>query len=92
MKFKLLIGIVINNIIFKFKSPKPVIYPANRGIKHDFQFINIRKVQREVLNDKIMFDLYYAPNFEKVGSILLLACASVSAFVRPFKKNLKLGF
>ena len=31
---------------------------------------------------------FYAPNFEKVGSILLSACP----FVRPFKKNLKLGF
>ena len=35
-----------------------------------------------------LFHLYYAPNFEKVGSILLSACP----FVRPFKKNLKLGF
>ena len=39
---------------------------------------------------------YYAPNFEKVGSILLSACPSVCLFVRlfvrPFKKNLKLGF
>ena len=32
--------------------------------------------------------VFYAPNFEKVGSILLLACL----FVRPFKKILKLGF
>ena len=31
---------------------------------------------------------YYAPNFEKVGSILVSACPSV----RPFKKNFKLGF
>ena len=35
---------------------------------------------------------FYAPNFEKVGSILLSACPSVCLFVRPFKKNLKLGF
>ena len=43
---------------------------------------------------------FYAPNFEKVGSILLLArpfvclfvLLSVCAFVHPFKKNLKLGF
>ena len=39
---------------------------------------------------------FYAPNFEKVGSILLSACPSVRPFVRlfvrPFKKNLKLGF
>ena len=34
----------------------------------------------------------YAPNFEKVGSILLSACPFVCSFVRPFKKNLKLGF
>ena len=44
-----------------------------RGIKHDFPFINIRKVPREVLktsrgtlrmlmNDKIMFDRYYCIN------------------------------
>ena len=31
---------------------------------------------------------FYAPNFEKVGSILLSACLSV----RPFRKNFKLGF
>ena len=31
---------------------------------------------------------FYAPNFEKVGSILLSACPCV----RPFKKKLKLGF
>ena len=35
---------------------------------------------------------FYAPNFEKVGSILLSACPSVRPCVRPFKKNLKLGF
>ena len=38
----------------------------------------------------------YAPNFEKVGSILLSACPSVRLSVRPFvcpfKKKLKLGF
>ena len=48
----------------------------NRGIKHDFPFINICKVPREVLktegetfprdlanvNDKIMFDRYYCIN------------------------------
>ena len=48
----------------------------NRGIKHDFSFINIRKVPREVLktegealgmlmNDKIMFDRYYCINSTK---------------------------
>ena len=35
---------------------------------------------------------FYAPNFEKVGSILLSACpfvrSSVCAFVRPFKKKI----
>ena len=44
----------------------------------------------------IIFDDNYVPNFEKVGSILLSACLSVRASVRPcvrpFKKNLKLGF
>ena len=35
---------------------------------------------------------FYAPNFEKVGSILVSACASVCVSFRPFKKNLKLGF
>ena len=39
---------------------------------------------------------FYAPNFEKVGSILVSACPcvrpSVCASVRPFKKNLTLGF
>ena len=35
--------------IFRFNLLKPAIYPANRGIKHDFPFINIRKVPREVL-------------------------------------------
>ena len=28
-------------------------------------------------------DNFYAPNFEKVGSILLSACPSVRPFVRP---------
>ena len=32
--------------------------------------------------------LFYAPNFEKVGSILVSACP----FVRLFKKNFKLWF
>ena len=48
-----------------------------RGIKHDFPFINIRKVPREVLktegegtlrmlmNDKIMFDRYYCKTSTK---------------------------
>ena len=54
---------------------------AYRGIKHDFPFINIRKVPREVLktegeatsrgilrilmNDKIMFDRYYCIHLTK---------------------------
>ena len=47
-----------------------------RGIKHDFPFINIRKVPREgfqpsrgallmLMNDKIMFDRYYCINLKK---------------------------
>ena len=32
---------------------------------------------------------FYAPNFEKVGSILLLACPFVCPFVHPFKKKIK---
>ena len=45
-----------------------------RGIKHDFPFINFRKVPREVLkteglanvnDDKIMFDRYYCINSAK---------------------------
>ena len=36
--------------------------------------------------------LYYAPNYEKVGSILVSACPSVRACVRPFKIKFKLGF
>ena len=40
---------------------------------------------------KLLVDAVYAPNFEKVGSILLSACASIRPFVRLFKKNLKLG-
>ena len=35
---------------------------------------------------------FYAPNFEKVGNILLSACPSIHSCVRPFKKFLKLGF
>ena len=35
---------------------------------------------------------FYAPNFEKVGSILLSACPFLCSFVRPLKKSLKLGF
>ena len=32
---------------------------------------------------------FNAPNFEKVGSILLSACPSVHPCVRPFKKKFK---
>ena len=36
---------------------------------------------------------FYAPNFEKVGSILLSACPFVCLFVCPsVQKKLKLGF
>ena len=35
---------------------------------------------------------HYAPNFEKVGSILVSACAFVRLSVRPFKTEFKLGF
>ena len=35
---------------------------------------------------------FYAPNFEKVGSILVSACASVCVSVSPFKKNSSQGF
>ena len=31
--------------------------------------------------------VFYATNFEKVGSILVSACPCVCASVRPFKKN-----
>ena len=34
----------------------------------------------------------YAPNFEKVGSILVSACAFVRSSVCPFKTEFKLGF
>ena len=34
----------------------------------------------------------FAPNFEKVGSILVSACAFVRSSFRPFKKKFKLGF
>ena len=38
-------------------------------------------------------DAFYAPNFEKVGSILLSPCPCVSVCVRPsVQKKLKLGF
>ena len=62
----------------------------------------MRKVIGE--NKKKSYFIFYAPNFEKDGSILLSACPSVCPFVhlsvspfvrlfvRPFKKNLKLGF
>ena len=32
---------------------------------------------------------FYAPNFEKVGSILLSACPFFCPFVRPFQKKFK---
>ena len=35
---------------------------------------------------------FYAPNFEKVGSILVSACAFVRPSVRPVKTEFKLGF
>ena len=46
------------------------------------------------LNKKVVY--FYAPNFEKVGSILVSACAfvrsSVRPSVRPVKTEFKLGF
>ena len=65
----------------KYKKIKTLKENINRGIKHDFPFINICKVSREVLktegegrargklqmlmNDKIMFDRYYCINSTK---------------------------
>ena len=51
-----------------------------------------------ILNNAMAFvhAYFYAPNFEKVGSILVSACTSVRACVRacvhPFKQKFKLGF
>ena len=39
----------------------------------------------------MLYYTYYAPNFEKVGSILVSACAFVRPSVRS-KKKFKLGF
>ena len=62
-----------------------IIEAFNIGIKHDFPFINIRKVPREMLktsgevsrgtlrmlmNDKIMFDRYYCINSKKTHRTL----------------------
>ena len=35
---------------------------------------------------------FYAPNFEKVGSILVSACPFVRSSFRPIKTEFKLGF
>ena len=44
----------------------------------------------------LIWNSFYAPTFEKVGSILVSACLCVHpcvrASVRPFKKKFKLGF
>ena len=47
-----------------------------------------------IIMGKVKIDDFYAPNFEKVGSILVSACRPcVRPFVRPFKKkNSSLGF
>ena len=36
---------------------------------------------------KLFHKPFYAPNFEKVGSILVSACAFVRPFVRPFVRS-----
>ena len=43
---------------------------------------------REIPIPALFFTLCYAPNFEKVGSILVLACAFVS-FIRPSVRSKK---
>ena len=46
-------------------------------------------------NLKKSYFIFYAPNFEKVGSILVSACACVRVSVRPSvcsKKNSSQGF
>ena len=56
---------------------------------------NIGQNRENVILDhklEVLQKAFYAPNFEKVGNILLSACPFVCSFVRPFKKNLKLGF
>ena len=56
-----------------------VAFPTNHEIAHC-----------QYLYESVTF-FFYAPNFEKVGSILLSACPCVRPSVRS-KRNLKLGF
>ena len=48
-----------------------------------------RKGNEAVKLDTNVFNTFYAPNFEKVGSILLSACACIRPSVQ---KKIKLGF
>ena len=66
-----------------------------------FDFCQVWRTQNQVACTKSAYKTktlgqrcYYAPNFEKVGSILVSACPSVRACVRPSvrsKKKFKLG-
>ena len=51
----------------------------------------ISLVSVSIISDPKVIKLFYAPNFEKVGSILVLACPCVHVSVRSFQK-FKIGF
>ena len=60
----------------------------NIHFEHMVHRIYLNEIRLNKANASDTEAAFYAPNFEKVGSILLSACPSV----RPFKENLKLGF
>ena len=58
-------------------------------VKHGFS--NPYQMSKSIYIFRGIRSNFYAPNFEKVGSILLSACPSFCSSVCS-KKNLKLGF
>ena len=69
--------------MFEFKSDYSNFYGVQNIMKSSFCYLAVCFQSYLIENPADSF--FYAPNFEKVGSILLSACASV-------QKNLKLGF
>ena len=83
-----LLGNKTVNEVFKLQR---TVCGVNGGIKHDFPFINIRKVPtlRMLMNDKIMFDRYYCinsakhcENEENIGALYLITSSHFPTRVR----------
>ena len=79
-----------------------IIYPAELQLNKanasntEAAFLDLNlSIHNDIVSTKIYDkrdDFNYAPNFEKVGSILVSACAFVRSSFRPFKTEFKLGF